>query len=133
MSNPKKKVLIVDDDRDMLTLISTFLKDEGYEIITARRGDEAYNFVLEHKPDLALIDGLIPIIHGFELSKKIKEDATITKKPKIIIMSSVYKSMKYKFETMDKFGADDYLVKPFSKEQLLSIIHKHASDLGNGT
>lgn len=129
----KPKLLIVDDDKDMLALISTFLKDEGYEIITARRGDEAYNLVSEHQPDLALIDGLIPIIHGFELCKKIKEDETITKKPKIIIMSSVYKSMKYKFETMDKFMADDYLVKPFSKEQLVTMINKHTRDVKHGT
>lgn len=125
MSNSKKKILIVDDDKDIVALITTFLREEGYEIITARKGDEAFDLVVEKGPDLALIDGLIPGIHGFDLCKKIKEDAGIQKKPKIVIMSSLYKSRKYKYEAIDDFKADDYLVKPFSKEQLLSIINRH--------
>ncbi|RMG04744.1 MAG: response regulator [Nitrospirae bacterium] len=125
MSETSKRILVVDDDRDMLNLINTFLKDTDYEVITARRGDDALEIIRENKVDLALIDGLIPQIHGFELCKKIKESDDIPRKPKVIIMSAVYKSLKYKFDTMKAYKADDYLVKPFTKEQLLEILKKH--------
>jgi DNA-binding response OmpR family regulator len=116
-----KKILIVEDDIDMLALIRHFLKDSGYEIIESRRGDEAFQLTREQQPDLAIIDGLIPGIHGFELCQKIKEDPELAKKPKIILMSSVYKAQKYKFEVME-YKADEFMVKPFSKNDLLARI-----------
>ena len=119
--NDMKKILIVEDDVDMLALIRHFLKDSGYEIIESRRGDEAFQLTLDQQPDLAIIDGLIPGIHGFELCQKIKEEPGLAKKPKIILMSSVYKAQKYKFEVME-YKADEFMVKPFSKEDLLTKI-----------
>jgi len=119
--NDMKKILIVEDDIDMLALIRHFLKDSGYEIIESRRGDEAFQLTREQQPDLAIIDGLIPGIHGFELCQKIKEDPELAKKPKIILMSSVYKAQKYKFEVME-YKADEFMVKPFSKNDLLAKI-----------
>lgn len=114
-----KKILIVEDDNDTLVLIQHFLKDSGHELITSRRGDEAFELTLTHQPDLAIIDGLIPGIHGFELCKMIKEEPRLKKKPKVILMSSVYKAQKYRFEAAE-FNADAFLVKPFSKNDLLS-------------
>jgi len=119
--NTMKKILIVEDDVDMLALIRHFLKDSGYEIIESRRGDEAFQLTLQQQPDLAIIDGLIPGIHGFELCQRIKEDPGLAKKPKIILMSSVYKAQKYKFEVME-YKADEFMVKPFSKNDLLARI-----------
>ncbi len=115
----KKKILIVEDDADTLVLIQHFLKDSGHEILLSRRGDEAFEMTLSHQPDLAIIDGLIPGIHGFELCKKIKEEPRLKKKPKVILMSSVYKNQKYKFEVIE-FKADAFMVKPFSKSDLLT-------------
>ena len=120
-SDQKKKLLIVEDDSDTLVLLEHFLKDSGFELIITRRGDEAYSLTKERQPDLAIIDGLIPGIHGFELCKMIKEDAAILKKPKIILMSSVYKAQKYKFEVVE-YKADAFMAKPFSKTDLLSRI-----------
>jgi DNA-binding response OmpR family regulator len=121
MTEKKKKILIVDDDNDMLVLIRHFLRDADYEIVMTRRGDEALQMVIDEVPDIALIDGLIPGIHGFELCEQIKENKDIIRKPKIIIMSSVYKAQKYKFEVTE-YKADDFLAKPFSKDQLLAKI-----------
>jgi len=115
------KILIVEDDSDTLVLIRHFLKDTGCEIITSRRGDEAYQLVLDMQPDLAIIDGLIPGIHGFELCRKIKNDPGITNKPKVMLMSSVYTGQKYKFEVAE-FEADAFMLKPFSKNALLSMV-----------
>ncbi len=117
----RKKILIVEDDADTLVLIQHFLKDSGHELLISRRGDEAFELALTHQPDLAIIDGLIPGIHGFELCKKIKEEPKLKKKPKVILMSSVYKAQKYKFEVVE-FKADAFMVKPFSKSDLLTKV-----------
>ncbi|MBI5076228.1 MAG: response regulator [Nitrospirae bacterium] len=116
-----KKILIVEDDADTLVLIQHFLKDSGHELLLSRRGDEAFEMTLSQQPDLAIIDGLIPGIHGFELCKKIKEEPRLKKKPKVILMSSVYKTQKYKFEVIE-FKADAFMVKPFSKSDLLTKV-----------
>lgn len=117
----KRTILIVEDDEDTLVLLRHYLKDTGHEIITCKNGDEGFLLTLEHAPDLAIIDGLIPGIHGFELCKKIKEEPKLKLKPRIIIMSSVYKSKQYKFEVME-YKADDFLPKPFEKSVLLAKI-----------
>jgi DNA-binding response OmpR family regulator len=117
----RKKILIVEDDADTLVLIQHFLKDSGHELLISRRGDEAFELTLSHQPDLAIIDGLIPGIHGFELCRMIKEEPRLAKNPKVILMSSLYKAQKYKFEVVE-FKADEFMVKPFSKNDLLSKI-----------
>ncbi len=121
MGDNRKKILIVEDDTDMIVLIQHFLKDSGYELIISRRGDEAFQLAMDRQPDLAIIDGLIPGIHGFELCEMIKNAKDLAEKPKIIIMSSVYKSQKYKFEASE-YKADAFMVKPFSKNTLLKEI-----------
>ena len=117
------KVLIVDDDQDILNMINAFLRHyKNINIITSKNGEEGYQIIIKESPDLAIIDGLIPGIHGFELCKKVKADTGLQKPPKIIIMSGVYKGLKYKFDVIKKYHADDYLEKPFKKEELLTKI-----------
>ena len=116
------KVLLVDDDKDILNMLKVFLKDKNFDIITSGNGEEAYKIIIKEKPDLAIIDGLIPGIHGFELCKKVKEHTGLKKSPKIILMSSLYKGLKYKLDAMKTYHADDYLHKPIKKEELLSRI-----------
>lgn len=117
------KVLIVDDDQDILNMINAYLGHyKDINIITSKNGEEACQIIIKESPDLAIIDGLIPGIHGFELCKKVKEDTGLQKPPKIIIMSGIYKGLKYKFDVMKTYHADDYLEKPFKKEELLTKI-----------
>ena len=118
------KLLIVDDDINIIRLLKVFLKNKGFEILESYNGNEAFDIVMKEQPDIAIIDGLIPGIHGFELSKKIKEDPMITKKPKIILMTGVYRKPQYKMAVMGRYHADEYLTKPFRKEQLISLIDK---------
>src|SRR4030043_824000 len=117
------KVLIVDDDQDILNMINAFLRYyKDINIITSKNGEEAYQIIIKESPDLAIIDGLIPGIHGFELCKKVKEDKALQKPTKIIIMSGIYKGLKYKFDVIKTYHADDYLQKPIKKEELLTKI-----------
>ena len=115
------KVLVVEDDADTLALIRLYLQAADFDVLTSKNGEEAFLLAMQEEPDLAIIDGLIPGIHGFELCKKIKEEPKLKRKPKIIIMSSVYKSKQYRYEVME-FKADDFLPKPFEKSQLLAKI-----------
>jgi len=117
------KVLIVDDDQDILNMINAFLRHyKDINIIISKNGEEAYQIIINERPDLAIIDGLIPGIHGFEICKKIKEDTGLQKPPKIIIISGIYKGLKYKFDVIKTYHADDYLEKPIKKEELLTKI-----------
>ncbi|OGW37262.1 MAG: hypothetical protein A2Y97_02095 [Nitrospirae bacterium RBG_13_39_12] len=118
------KILIVEDDKDTLTLVHHFLQETDFKVVTCRRGDEALDMVIKEQPDLAIIDGLLPGIHGFELSKIIKEDKSLKKNPKVLIMSSVYKGLKYKSEAITKYKADDYIIKPINKSELLKKVNK---------
>ena len=116
------KVLVVDDDNDNLNLIKLLLTDRGFTVLTSGNGEEAYRIILDEKPDIAIIDGLIPGIHGFELCKKVKEESGPGKLPKIIIMSALYKGIKYKLDVIKTYHADNYLPKPIKKEDLISMI-----------
>jgi len=117
------KILIVDDDQDILNMINAYLRYyKDINIITSNNGEEAYRIIIKESPELAIIDGLIPGIHGFELCKKVKEDTGLQKPPKIIIMSGIYKGLKYKFDVIKTYHADDYLEKPIKKEELLTKI-----------
>jgi YesN/AraC family two-component response regulator len=117
------KILIIDDDQDILNMINAFLRHyKGINVMTSKNGEEGYQIIIKESPDLAIIDGLIPGIHGFELSKKVKEDAGLQHPPKIIIMSGIYKGLTYKFDVIKTYHADDYLEKPIRKEELLTKV-----------
>jgi YesN/AraC family two-component response regulator len=117
------KVLIVDDDPDILNMLNAFLGHyKDINIITSNNGEEGYQMIIKESPDLAIIDGLIPGMHGFELCRKVKEDTGLKKPPKIIIISGIYKGLKYKFDVIETYHADDFLEKPFKKEELLTKI-----------
>lgn len=117
------KVLIVDDDQDILNMITAFLGHyKDINIISSKNGEEAYRIIIKESPDLAIIDGLIPGLHGFELCKKVKEDTELQKPPKIIIMSGIYKGLGYKLDIIREYHADDYLEKPIKKEKLIAKI-----------
>lgn len=127
-----KKILIADDEPDILFLAQSALEAEGYKIITAPNGREALEKAQKELPDLLILDGLMPQLHGFEVSKKIKGLSSalgIPYHPKIIIMTAIYKSEAYKIEAWKDFKVDDYIYKPFDVEDLLQRVKKQ---LGEG-
>ncbi len=125
------KILIVEDDTSTLTLVQHFLKDTGYEVAACRNGEEAFRQIAAEHPEIALIDGLIPGIHGFELCRKIKEDPLLKKTTRVILMTSVYKKQQYRVEVRE-YQADGFLIKPFSKETLLSAIQSLQKEMPSG-
>ncbi|MFA5879112.1 MAG: ATP-binding protein [Candidatus Margulisiibacteriota bacterium] len=118
----KKKILVVDDEKDICTLIKAHLTVKNYEVFTASNGNAALKLVNEIQPDLIILDILMPIMDGFEVCKKVKLNPLTVKIP-IIMLSALDKD-----EAMQKafsFGAEGYLVKPINIESLLYTLKEY--------
>jgi DNA-binding response OmpR family regulator len=109
-----KRVLVVDDDDDMRALMSLILS-AGCEVSSAADGVAGLEMARKVRPDLIVLDLLMPRMHGFEVCRRIREDADL-KGVKILISSS--KSYQHDVNTsVEETGADDYIVKPFEMEE----------------
>ena len=112
-----RKILIVEDETNIADLINLYLKKEGYETMVANDGGKALELYRLFRPDLVLLDIMLPVLDGWSVCAKIREtDAT-----PIIMLTA-------KGETIDKvsgleMGADDYIVKPFEMKELLARVH----------
>ncbi len=112
----RKKILLVDDVRLFLNLEETFFRRTGCEIFTAQNGEDAIKTAKKEKPDLVLLDLILPGMNGDEVCRKIKSDPTL-KNTKIIMVTTISDE-----ETMDrcmKAGCDDYVTKPIHQPDLL--------------
>ncbi|NQY80466.1 MAG: response regulator transcription factor [Candidatus Caenarcaniphilales bacterium] len=111
------KVLVVEDEPQILRLIELELKYEGYDVITSADGKEALALVREHNPDLILLDCMLPSLSGEEVCLKLREEGF----DQPIIFITAKDGIEDKVKCLDS-GADDYLVKPFVAEELLARI-----------
>lgn len=112
-----RKVLIVEDESNIAELINLYLKKEGYETMIAEDGGKALELYRLFRPDLVLLDIMLPVMDGWAVCAKIRE----TDKTPIIMLTA-------KGETTDKvtgleMGADDYIVKPFEMKEVMARIH----------
>ncbi len=105
-------VLVIDDDPVVTRTLSLNLHADGYEVVTASSGGEALQWLTRRLPDLAIVDLMLPDIHGFELSRKIKAYNDIP-----IIMLTAVGTEESIIAGLEQF-AEDYIVKPFSYKQL---------------
>ncbi|XOB41228.1 MAG: response regulator [Candidatus Nealsonbacteria bacterium] len=115
-----KKILIIEDDRFLRELISRKLTDEGFDAVGAADGEEGIKKVKEEKPDLILLDLILPSIDGFEVLSRIKKDESVKSIP-VIILSNL--GQKEEVEKGLKMGAVDYLIKAhFTPGEIISKI-----------
>lgn len=103
-----KKILIIEDDKFLRELIGQKLLKEGYDIVEAVDGEKGIKTIKDEKPDLVLLDLILPGMDGFEVLTKIKEDAGVAQIP-VIILSNL--GQKDDIEKGLKMGAVDYLIK----------------------
>lgn len=115
-----KKILIVDDELDILKVVRFRLAKMGYEILTAENGQEGLDKAQAFKPDLILADLSMPIMKGDEFCRRIKSEPTTQHIPFIIMTAST----KGVAEALNIFGADEKILKPFEPEDLLAKIEK---------
>ena len=122
------KILIVDDDPDILDALTLILEAQGYQVITAKDGIEALDNLKAEKPKLMILDLLMPKMDGFAVCKEL-QDARWSKyrDMPILILTSVREEAsrrRYELETDDYLDVDDYVVKPISPPVLLTSVEK---------
>lgn len=115
----KKKILVVDDETDLLDLIEYNLKKEGFDVLKAENGEEGIQIAKEHKPDLVLMDIMMPKMDGMEAVEKMRADDDLKAIP--IIFLTARSDEKTEVEGLNK-GGDDYITKPISTTKLISRI-----------
>ncbi len=114
-----KKVLIVDDELNIVTALEFLLQKSGYEVMAAQNGDEALKRVESFAPDLVLLDVMMPRISGYEVCRRMRERAD-WKHIKIIMLSA--KGREAEVTKGVSLGADLYVTKPFSNNELVGKI-----------
>ncbi|MFA5252938.1 MAG: response regulator transcription factor, partial [Phycisphaerae bacterium] len=112
-------ILIGEDDRDIVEMVEYNLKQEGYVTIHAFNGEKGIELAGKEKPDLIILDLMLPAIDGFEVCKALKQQQSTSRVP-IIILSA--KSRETDKVVGLELGADDYITKPFSPRELLARI-----------
>jgi two-component system alkaline phosphatase synthesis response regulator PhoP len=116
----KVKILVVDDEEDILELLEYNLKKEGYEVKTAKNGKDAIEIAKVFIPSIILIDIMMPVMDGIETCKKLKE---IDKLSKTFILFLTARTEEYSEIAAFESGADDYIPKPIKPKALLSRIN----------
>lgn len=114
-----KKILVVEDERDIQQLVKLYLEKEGYRTVTASTGTEALKYAREEKPDLIVLDLMLPEIDGLEVCKRLRSAPDTAMLPIIMLTA--------KAEETDtviglELGADDYVTKPFSPKALVARV-----------
>lgn len=111
------RILVVDDDRHILELVSIHLLQAGYEVVKAANANEALAYLETDLPDLAIVDVMMPGMDGYTLTKKVREEANLP----VLLLTA-----KGELEDKEKgflAGSDDYVVKPFEPKELLFRIN----------
>ena len=117
MATTTPSILIVDDNEDIRELVSRLLMSEGFDAVAATDGDEMFTQLTAAKPDLILLDIMLPKTDGFELCRQLRSDPDM---PPIIILTA--KDQEIDRVVGLELGADDYIVKPFSGRELVARI-----------
>lgn len=116
----EKKILIVDYDAQSLESLVQLFKAYKLKIIKATDGLSAYEKFKSEKPDLVILEAILPKLHGFDLTKKISQESKGS--IPIVIVTGLYRGAQYKQEALSSFGASDYFEKPYDSEKLLSSV-----------
>ena len=115
----KKKILYIEDEADQIAMVKTRLETNGYEFISALDGESGLDKVQKEKPDLVLLDILLPKMQGDQVCSKIREDPKTRDTPILIITAIGMDGLKEKCMV---FGADNWIAKPYDSADLLKRI-----------
>lgn len=117
-----EKILIVDDDREMVELIDLFLSNAGFVTLAAFSGEEALEKTFRERPDLILLDIMMPKIDGWEVLRRIKNDPQVQNIPVAFITARTQNIDK--MIGLSVMKAAGYITKPFSKQELLTEVRR---------
>ena len=117
-----KCILVVEDQKDNRQILRDLLTNAGFEMIEAENGEDAVASAQARRPDLILMDIQLPILDGYEATRRIKADPDLKSIPIIVVTSYALSGDEDKARLA---GCDDYVAKPFSPRQLLAKIKEH--------
>jgi DNA-binding response OmpR family regulator len=115
----RKKILLVDDSTTTLMMEQMVLRTQPYDIVTAKNGREAVSVAAAEKPDLILLDVVMPEMNGFEACRRIRQQITSTNVPIIMVTT---KGEEHNVETGFRSGCSDYITKPINGAELLTKV-----------
>ena len=122
----KQKILVIEDEQDIQTLLEYNLQQSGYEVVLCENGEDGLWLAIEHKPDLILLDWMLPLLSGIELLRQLRNRADTREIP--VIMMTARGEEGDRLRGLDG-GADDYVTKPFSPAELVArvraILRRH--------
>ncbi|WP_248930270.1 response regulator transcription factor [Paenibacillus hamazuiensis] len=123
----REKILVIDDDEKIISMLRRTLAFEGYTVFTAHNGVEGLKQILEHDPDVVVLDVMMPQLDGWEVCRRIRESGSEVP----VLMLTAKDEVSDRVRGLD-LGADDYLVKPFALEELLArvrvLLRRRAAD-----
>jgi len=121
-----KKILIVDYDSQSLEAMVKLLTTRKVQIIKAADGQVGYDKFKAEKPDLVILEAILPKIHGFDLTNKIAQESG--GRVPVIIVTGLYRGPQYKHEALSSFGAADYFEKPVDPEKFVASVFQLLHD-----
>lgn len=130
MSRSGAYILVIDDEVEIVRALQRSLSAHGYKVFTARSGEEALTLNTQHKPDLLLLDLMLPGMSGLEVCRLVRKESNVP-----IIVLSVKGTERDKVQALD-LGADDYIPKPFGIDEVLARIRvalRHVAQIQMGT
>jgi DNA-binding response OmpR family regulator len=116
-----KRVLIVDDEPNIVTSLEFLLEDAGLQVQSAGNGQEALERVAACRPDLVLLDVMMPLVNGYEVCQRLKSDPA-TRAIRVLMLSA--KGCAAEIAKGLELGADAYMTKPFATRDLLAKVHE---------
>jgi DNA-binding response OmpR family regulator len=126
-----KKVLIVDDEPNIVLSVEFLMQREGHEVATAGDGQEALDMLAETRPDLMVLDVMMPRKNGFEVCEAVRGDAQFARLPILMLTA---KGREAEMKKGLSLGADAYITKPFSTHELVAKVNELLSrDSSGGT
>jgi len=125
MPHIKKKILLVDDSRTVLLMHQMLLADRGYELLTARDGQEALEKAMAERPDIIFLDVLMPGMDGFSACQALRADENTRHIPIIMVTT---RGEPYNVQRGYESGCSDYLTKPFNSNVLLDKLEQYLGE-----
>ena len=116
-----KKIVLAEDEPQIARLIEFKLKKEGYEVTWKENGEEALEAIKAEKPDLVLLDVMMPVMGGYEVLRRLKEDENLKSIPAVMLTSRAQERDVVKGIDL---GAEDYITKPFHPAELLARVKR---------
>lgn len=114
-----QRILVVDDDKQIVRLMQAYLTQAGYTVLTAFDGDEAMRVIRRERPDLIVLDLMLPKHDGYEITKWLRADASLASTPILMLTARIEDSDKI---LGLELGADDYLTKPFNPREVVARV-----------